>query len=146
MPSSHAQFVSFFALTLTLFLLVRRGPDVPTGHTALAWRMRAGCSVLALGGAAAVSVSRIYLGYHTPRQVLVGGGAGLVFAVGWFGFTTWVRRGLLDRLLDLDVARRLRLRDLAVAEDLVEVGWDRWQAVRREKMLARRQEARSKSQ
>jgi dolichyldiphosphatase len=89
MPSSHAQFVSFFSIFLTLFLLFRHVPKKPTpSHTPLSMAARMGFSALALSNAALVAWSRIYLSYHTPKQVLVGCLAGVVSAVGWFGMDT----------------------------------------------------------
>lgn len=135
MPSSHAQFVAFFSTHLTLFLLLRHQSHPTHTHHALLARARAGVSVFALAGAAAVAASRVYLRYHTPRQVLAGSAAGVIFAVGWFAATSCLRRaGVVDALLDHPLARALRVRDLVVHEDLVEAGWLRWQ----EKAAARR--------
>ncbi|KAI9843786.1 MAG: hypothetical protein M1838_002473 [Thelocarpon superellum] len=137
MPSSHAQFVWYFSVSLVLFLLLRHQPTPSTTHTPTTFQMRALLSVLALVGAGAVSASRVYLNYHTPKQVLVGCAAGTGCAVAWFLFTTWVRRsGLLDVLLDLHVVRMFRVRDLIVTEDLVDAGWVRWESGRRQKRRA----------
>lgn len=79
-------------------------------------------------GAAGVAVSRIYLNYHTPRQVLAGCGAGIVCACGWFVLTSLLRRwGVVEWIIDMTVARLLRIRDLLVSEDLAEAGWQRWE-------------------
>ena len=100
-----------------------------------------------LGGAAAVAVSRVYLRYHTPKQVLVGGGAGLACALVWFVVTAWLRRsGVVDSLLELEMARMLRVRDLVVMEDLVEAGWQRWEQKRLERRQDHQNETRVKSQ
>ncbi|KAI9747011.1 MAG: hypothetical protein M1815_004733 [Lichina confinis] len=128
MPSSHAQFVTFFATHLALFLLLRHRPHSTAGHGALSWGTRVALSMLVVAGAGAVAVSRVYLRYHTPKQVLAGAVAGVLFALGWFSATTWLRRlGVVDALLDDPWVRALRLRDLVVDEDLVEAGWLRWQ-------------------
>ena len=128
MPSSHAQFVAFFATHLALFLLLRHRPHPTAGHGALSWGVRVALSMLVAAGAVAVAASRVYLRYHTPKQVLAGAGAGVVFALGWFSATTCLRRlGVVDALLDDPWVRALRVRDLVVDEDLVEAGWLRWQ-------------------
>ena len=91
MPSSHAQFVTFFAVSLTLFLLLRHNPHTPntsTTHIATKLWERSALAILVCVVCAAVAQSRIYLNYHTPKQVLVGCAAGAVIAVGWFIFTT----------------------------------------------------------
>ncbi len=139
MPSSHAQFVTFFSVTLALFLLCRHTPNPSPEHTPISLPQRALLSLVALAGAAAVAVSRIYLNYHTGKQVLVGCSAGLLSAAAWFAATTWVRRiGLLDWVLDTEGARMLRMRDLVVEEDLAEAGWQKWKERRatRERCLS----------
>lgn len=135
MPSSHAQFVSFFSLYLALFLLLRHQPHPTNTHSPTTLSQRFALSLLALASAAAVATSRIYLSYHTAKQVLVGCAAGAAFAIVWFALTAWVRRsGLVAWALETVVARALRIRDLVVEEDLVDAGWARWEArrVRRE--------------
>lgn len=93
-------------------------------------------SLGALGLAGAVAWSRIYLGYHTEKQVLVGCGAGTLCAVAWFVVTHVVRQsGLLGQILDFPVVRWFRVRDLVVEEDLLQAGWEKWE----EQRLARRE-------
>ncbi|KAK3325512.1 hypothetical protein B0H66DRAFT_127034 [Apodospora peruviana] len=184
MPSSHAQFAVFWAIALSLFLLVRHRPSPSlllkqqrrydqieqtdnnntterrtpspqpsqsityyyryykdTGgltaitadieryaHEPWTFAQRSLASAAALVLAAFVAWSRVYLGYHTEKQVLVGCAAGAVSAVGWFGLTHVVRQtGLLAFALDLPVARWFRLRDLVVEEDLCQAGWEKWE-------------------
>lgn len=135
MPSSHAQFVTFFAVSLTLFLLLRHNPHAPntsTTHIPTKLWERSALAILVSVVCAAVAQSRIYLNYHTPKQVLVGCAAGAVIAVGWFIFTTILRQtGLLNWILELEPIRYFRIRDLVVSEDLVDAGWERWQLKRR---------------
>ncbi|KAI2621736.1 PAP2-domain-containing protein [Hypoxylon sp. NC1633] len=131
MPSSHAQFVSYFSVSLMLFLLLRHTPPPTTSrrrnHTPMGLPERAGWSALALAVAAAVAWSRVYLNYHTERQVLVGCAAGSVSAIGWFVITALVRRtGWLAWALETPVARFFRVRDLVVEEDLCQAGWEKW--------------------
>ena len=127
MPSSHAQFVTYFSTTLTLFLLFRHVPHPTETHTPFNLVQRLLLSIVALGCAAAVASSRIYLNYHTPKQVLVGCAAGAISAVLWFAFTTYLRRaGWVEWLLETQIAHMLRIRDLVVQEDLVDSGWARW--------------------
>ncbi|KAI0840081.1 PAP2-domain-containing protein [Hypoxylon sp. FL0890] len=131
MPSSHAQFVAYFAVSLALFLLFRHQPPTPRvrkrNHTPMSLLERAGWSAVGLAMAAAVAWSRVYLNYHTERQVLVGFAAGTVSAVGWFVITTIVRRsGWLSWALDTPIAKFFRVRDLVVEEDLCQAGWEKW--------------------
>lgn len=145
MPSSHAQFVAYFSLSLSLFLLVRHNPSHASAHSqstttdALLYPTyrqssfleRAFLSLVALSGAAAVAFSRIYLSYHTPKQVIVGVIAGTLFALAWFTVMSTLRQqGLIDWGLDTQLARLFRMRDLIVSEDLQDSGWGRWEARR----------------
>ncbi|KAF2878546.1 DOLPP1 protein [Massariosphaeria phaeospora] len=145
MPSSHAQYVTFFSLSLTLFLLFRHDPHPTETHTPFSFLQRLALSVLALVSAAAVAVSRIYLSYHTPRQVLVGCAAGAGFAVVWFGFTTYLRSaGWVDWALEQYLARLFRVRDLVVQEDLADSGWARWEERRLRRQAIRVQGKKSR--
>jgi dolichyldiphosphatase len=136
MPSSHAQFVAYFSTFLTLFLLLRHQPDryqhASSTHFPMPYWQRVVLSLVSMVCASAVAQSRIYLTYHKPRQVYVGVGAGVACAVAWFVVTGLARRhGIVDWLLDLPLARWMRLRDLVVNEDLVDAGWERWELRRR---------------
>lgn len=142
MPSSHAQFMTFFSVYLTFFLLFRHTPAYATSYPKLGTLLRAFVTLALLAVAAGVSVSRIYLNYHTSRQVLAGCGAGLVCAFGWFTITGLLRRwGWIDWAVELTVSRLLRVRDLVVIEDLAESGWQRWEALRSK----RRQKSKGKA-
>ncbi|TLD28709.1 hypothetical protein PspLS_03568 [Pyricularia sp. CBS 133598] len=165
MPSSHAQFLAFWAVSLALFLLVRHRPKAhkvkkqssgggdkketakapPTSAWDLwqlqelygvdryphrPWSMPERLAVSAMGFvlAGVVAWSRVYLGYHTPKQVLVGLSAGFVSAIGWFVATEVARQtGFLGWVLALPVARWFRLRDLVVEEDICQAGWEKWE-------------------
>ncbi|KAL2023892.1 hypothetical protein VTK56DRAFT_669 [Thermocarpiscus australiensis] len=203
MPSSHAQFAAFWAVALTLFLLVRHRPhhhyhhhhhdpypagddgrsrsrssssrvedddddnqrgdevapslltDVPRAyrdgglpalsacveayaHAPWTLAQRGLASAGALAVAALVAWSRVYLGYHTVRQVLVGCAAGAASAGGWFAVTWMLREtGLLAWALELPLARWFRVRDLVVGEDLCQAGWEKWERRRRQAVLER---------
>ncbi|KAI1631417.1 PAP2 superfamily protein [Biscogniauxia mediterranea] len=131
MPSSHAQFVTYFAISMTLFLLLRHRPPSPgvrrRNHTPMTMLERAVWSVACLLMAAAVAWSRIYLNYHTEKQVIVGSIAGAVSAVAWFIITSIVRQtGWLLWAIDTPPARWLRVRDLVIEEDPCQAGWEKW--------------------
>ncbi|KAI1079349.1 PAP2 superfamily protein [Whalleya microplaca] len=131
MPSSHAQFVAYFSVSIALFLLLRHRPPSPgvrkRNHTPMSLLERAFWSLVALAMAAAVAWSRVYLNYHTVKQVLVGCAAGTVSALGWFIITSVVRQsGLLAWAMEHPIARWFRVRDLVVEEDLCQAGWEKW--------------------
>lgn len=132
MPSSHSQFVAFFSISLSLFLLLRHVPNPTTTHSPTTYFERFLLSLVACLCAAAVVVSRVYLNYHTPKQVMVGYFAGAVSAIAWFLVTTYLRRyGWIEWALDTRLAEMLRVRDLIVTEDLADAGWGRWEAKRK---------------
>ena len=132
MPSSHAQFVSFFSLSLGLFLLLRHKPHPVNTYSAMSLVERGSVSLFACLGAGLVAASRVYLNYHTPRQVLVGCAAGITCAIVWFLVIGSLRqRGWVDRLLETRVARMLRMRDLCITEDIMDAGWGRWEERRK---------------
>ena len=94
-------FVAFFAVSLTLFLIVRHVPTKTTSYSPTTFLERLLLSFFAFLGAGAVSSSRVYLNYHTPRQVWVGVVAGAMFSVIWFLFTASC--GILDGLRGLSI-------------------------------------------
>ncbi|KAK4228210.1 PAP2 superfamily-domain-containing protein [Podospora fimiseda] len=144
MPSSHAQYMAFWAVALGLFLCVRHRP-VHKGHPPLKekglsktieayshspWSLaqRVVATVGAVFIAGLVSWSRVYLGYHTVKQVVAGSAAGIVSGVAWFAVTYLMREtGFLVWLLEFPVARWLRIRDLVVEEDICQAGWEKWE-------------------
>ncbi|ROT43187.1 PAP2 superfamily protein [Sodiomyces alkalinus F11] len=137
MPSSHAQFVFFWALFLVLFLFIRHKPphdparDARYRSRALSRAERVVGSVIAFTAAAAVGWSRVYLGYHTVRQVLVGCAAGVCCAVAWFAVTSYIRdQGFLDWALRIPLVEWFRFRDLLLEEDLCQAGWEKWEEKR----------------
>ncbi|KAK3169650.1 hypothetical protein OEA41_009034 [Lepraria neglecta] len=152
MPSSHAQFLSYFALSLSLFLLLRHKPPPPSqssshsrpySHTPLNLPQKLFLSFSTFVLAAAVAASRIYLNYHTPTQVAVGCMAGVVSGAMWFAVTEVLRReGWVEWGVDSWVGRMGRWRDLVVEEDLAEAGWRVWEE-RRIRRLAQREGKRS---
>lgn len=155
MPSSHAQFVAFWSVSLALFLLVRHKPrpqqqqrhTKPNSLSSLRnsinvweggrpWSLpeRLAVSLAGLLVAAATAWSRIYLNYHTATQVLVGVAAGVVFALVWFVATELLRRtGWLAWGLELPPAKMLRIRDLVVEEDMCQAGWEKWEEKKKRK-------------
>lgn len=141
MPSSHAQFVAYFSTFLILFMLFRHDPhnhpSASKTHVPIPMWQRILLSIAAVVCAGAVAQSRIYLKYHKPRQVYVGIAAGMLCAVAWFIVTGIARRnGVIDWLLDLPPARWARMRDLVIHEDLVDAGWERWEARRMKRSSA----------
>lgn len=133
MPSSHAQYAAFFSVYLSLFLLLRHDPvnhpNASSTHIPTPFWQRLGLAVLSIFSAGAVAHSRIYLNYHSPKQVYAGCAAGAGCAVAWFIATAVARRiGLVNWVLELPPMKWARMRDLVVSESLEDAGWERYQA------------------
>jgi dolichyldiphosphatase len=128
MPSSHAQFMAFWSVYLTLFMLVRHQPGEKSNSWSRHWSNRLIISAASMLTAAAVSMSRIYLHYHTEKQVLVGIAAGTCTAVSYYIVTGWARSsGLVDYFLERPEIRWLRVRDLVIQEEIADAGWREWE-------------------
>ncbi|KAH9493240.1 Dolichyldiphosphatase 1 [Bulinus truncatus] len=80
MPSSHTQFMWFFSSYFALFLLLR----LYKNHSLIDDMWKYVCAGVGVLCAIIVSWSRIYLGYHTMSQVLVGSFLGIVLGTLWF--------------------------------------------------------------
>ncbi|KAL8788992.1 MAG: hypothetical protein Q9213_001401 [Squamulea squamosa] len=136
MPSSHAQFLAFFSVYLSLFLLFRHSPHPSNTHTPTTVNERLLLAAWSCIFAATVCASRVYLQYHTVNQVLVGCFVGALTAIAWFGVTTIARRyGWIQWALESREMMLLRVRDLVVEEDLAESGWERWKNVSQRRHL-----------
>lgn len=139
MPSSHAQFVAFFAVYFSLWIYLR-ARHLPTYERVL-------ISATSVVASVAISISRIYLSYHTRLQVACGYSVGVVFALAWFGFTTWLRVTTLGQvgggwgLETLTGGRKLwdwmlwatqivYVKDLLADVDLVRWEWEVWNKAR----------------
>ncbi|KAM5490190.1 putative dolichyldiphosphatase [Microsporum audouinii] len=132
MPSSHSQFMGYFAVFFTLFLLFRHAPSSSILSGYISALERVGLASLACVGATMVAMSRIYLNYHTPEQVLAGSVIGIAYGVVWFEIGGYLRKsGWLEWVLDLEPVRYFRIRDLLPREDLTESGWQRWETIRK---------------
>lgn len=143
MPSSHAQFVAFFSVSLALFLLIRHSPLPSPSYSPTTKSQRIILSTLLITYALVVAASRIYLNYHTFNQVLVGYSSGAISAVVWFGITAWARKnGYVDYILNRKEIELLRMRDLVIEEDLAEAGWAHWKKARARRYAEKFNEAR----
>lgn len=115
MPSNHAQFVGFF-MACWLSHLLARWPYVRKTRKQFPWDdfvLIVGTLMVGSG----TCVSRIYLNYHTPMQVIVGLFVGTGFGTFWERFV--IRQFLVPRvfttLLQSTVGQTFFLRDLTAA-------------------------------
>ncbi|KAI9230355.1 MAG: hypothetical protein DHS80DRAFT_28968 [Piptocephalis tieghemiana] len=112
MPSSHAQFSTFAATFLSLYVYQRV-------HCQSLWLKHLLILAMLLSGAF-VAYSRISLTYHTTAQVLVGSSIGVICGIAWYGLIEGILRplGLHRRLLSSSLGHWLSLRDDATIHNV----------------------------
>lgn len=109
MPSSHSQFMWFFATYAAFFLLIRIHHVINSTVLDNAWKY-----VITLGlfwSALAVSYSRVYLQYHTLLQVVYGGLLGILLACIWFTVTQFVLTPLFPTIAAWPISEFFMIRD-----------------------------------
>ncbi|KAI8328444.1 PAP2 superfamily protein [Chlamydoabsidia padenii] len=128
MPSSHAQFVWYFATFGTIYLLRHIQLTTPV------WKkLSVTCMVVM---ACLVCWSRIYLGYHTLGQVVMGSVVGVGYGLVWYMAMEMVRaRGYLTWFLNTSLARWLLLRDMRDIDNVLEWEYQYWSQTMRRKTL-----------
>lgn len=104
MPSAHSQFMGFFGMYVGLRVWFQWG-GLSKVHKILA-------SILILVAAIGVIFSRVYLGYHTLKQVVVGASIGALFGSCHFIASTLVRYlGIIDWLLSWKLFQWFLIKD-----------------------------------
>lgn len=91
------------------------------GSTRLVRWASAGAAIV---GAAAVCLSRVHLGYHSVRQVLVGAAVGAVAGAVWYAFTEACLRPRFARVAALPLARAFFLRDAGPCPHVLKVEYE----------------------
>jgi dolichyldiphosphatase len=110
-PSSHSQYMCFFAVYATL-LSVRRlqfADELRKVFTAL----------LPWPFALTVMYSRVYLGYHTTSQVIAGGCLGLILGSLWYFFINVIVAPWFPALENTFLCRYLRIKDSSHIPDVI---------------------------
>jgi len=102
MPSNHSQFMAFFASYSTFFIFLRV-------EAALSERLF--YTMLSIVSMCGVSYSRVYHGYHTPEQVLVGCVVGVFTGSLWFLCYAFVFEPIGHRVVNFRIARYFCVRD-----------------------------------
>ncbi|KAI8091262.1 uncharacterized protein B0P05DRAFT_577334 [Gilbertella persicaria] len=73
----------------------------------------------------------IYLGYHTLSQVWIGSSIGIVFGILWYSVVNVLHSmGLIERLLNTYVARKLYLRDMGFIQNVAQWEYQQWLQLR----------------
>lgn len=71
-----------------------------------------------------INHTRVYLGYHTTNQVVIGVGVGAAGGTGWYWLMERVLRPWFPWVCSTRVARMLRLRDAGHHEDVDRVRYE----------------------
>ncbi|KAK9480493.1 PAP2 superfamily-domain-containing protein [Lipomyces japonicus] len=119
MPSAHAQFMAFFTTYVTLWMYFR------ARHFSRRKRLLRLIFLLTLSGL--VCYSRIYLYYHSVKQVLVGAVVGVVLGSGWLLVTATIREiGLLDYILDWGIVKWFYIKDTSQYRSYIRDEYYQW--------------------
>ncbi|XP_065164373.1 dolichyldiphosphatase 1-like isoform X2 [Atheta coriaria] len=117
MPSSHAQFVWFFATYVIYFVFIRlHHLNNNTIIENVSKFLIISSSVLM---AVIVCFSRIYLQYHTVSQVIFGSVVGMMFATFWFTLTYLVFTPLFPTIVSWKMSEFLLLRDTTLIPNVL---------------------------
>ena|ERR1700736_4337172 len=95
--------------------------------------LRIAQSLIVLIGASVVCMSRVYLRYHTPRQVLIGAGIGAILGVAWYITVVILRAiGVVEYVLHTPVVELLWFKDgdIGSLEHDLHEEWVEWRKQR----------------
>ncbi|RCH98814.1 hypothetical protein CU097_014408 [Rhizopus azygosporus] len=120
MPSSHSQFIWYFAVYGALYLVKNI-----SFHQSI-WKVLISNLMLLL--AILVSISRVYLGYHTLNQVIAGSCIGTCFGICWFALVQLIySTGIIDTIIDSPLAKMIYLKDMRMIDNVVEWEYQQWE-------------------
>ncbi|CAO3700541.1 unnamed protein product [Rhizopus stolonifer] len=119
MPSSHSQFIWYFATFASLYLF----KHIQLDHNL--WKSLSSLAMITL--ALLVSISRVYLGYHTVNQVIVGSLAGSFFGLFWYAIVNKLYSSKwIDFIVDSSLAKRIYLRDSRSIDNVAKWEYIQW--------------------
>ncbi|KAM3581339.1 hypothetical protein VKS41_006166 [Umbelopsis sp. WA50703] len=119
MPSSHSQFMAFFAVQTVLYTHF----NIRLDHPKIKWLLYLPTLALTM----LVMYSRVHLGYHSIEQVLVGCGIGTIYSVIWFSFAEYVRQlGLIHWIINLPLCQSIYLRDSRSIDNVAKWEYETW--------------------
>ncbi|KAF7267929.1 dolichyldiphosphatase 1-like [Rhynchophorus ferrugineus] len=141
MPSSHAQFVSFFATYIMYFVFIRlHHMNNNTIIENISKFLIISSSMIV---AVLVCISRVYLQYHTWSQVLWGVIVGFIFATFWFALTSLVFTPLFPQVVSWKISEILMIRDTTLIPNVL---WFEYTNTRQEARARSRKLVSMKSQ
>ncbi|XP_030761150.1 dolichyldiphosphatase 1-like [Sitophilus oryzae] len=141
MPSSHAQFVSFFATYIIYFVFVRL--HHMNNNTIIENISKFLIISSSMVVAVLVCISRVYLQYHSLSQVVWGVVVGFLFATFWFALTSLVFTPLFPQVVSWRISEILMIRDTTLIPNVL---WFEYTNTRQEARARSRKLVSMKSQ
>jgi dolichyldiphosphatase len=123
-PSSHSQYMFFFATYLTLLSLMKK-----TGVAR--WESRFLLAVLPWPFAVLTMYSRVYLGYHTVAQVFAGAALGLVLGAGWYWIVNTMLVEYFPAIEESAIGRWFYIKDTSHIPNVLKFEYDNARAARK---------------
>eukprot|EP01132_Coremiostelium_polycephalum_P006812 gene6812-8451_t len=118
MPSSHSQFMFFFAVLMTLFFLKKRIKLRSNNLPKL-------ILVFLFFLAATVAYSRVHLFYHTSKQVFFGSMTGIILGFIWFAIVEKIFKPYFFPLItEHPIGKYFYLRDSSDIDNLMEFEYE----------------------
>ncbi|CAI8602643.1 unnamed protein product [Vicia faba] len=131
-PSSHCQYMFFFATYLTLL-----------GCKGIGFSKNIGLNLLTWGLAFLTMYSRVYLGYHTVAQVFAGTALGLFLGAAWFWIVNKLLFPFYPVIEESAFGRWFYVKDTSHIPNVFKFEYDQARAFR--KKIASERESESKS-
>ncbi|KAG6483398.1 lipid phosphate phosphatase gamma-like [Zingiber officinale] len=123
-PSSHSQYMFFFASYFTLLCLLNgAGVSSPRSRHLLA--------LLPWPAAFLTLYSRVYLGYHTVAQVIAGATLGMVLGAAWFWIVNTMLVYYFPAIEESAIGRFLYIKDSSHIPDVLKFEYDNARAARK---------------
>ncbi|EZA49599.1 Dolichyldiphosphatase, partial [Ooceraea biroi] len=125
MPSTHAQFISFFAVYATLFIYFRLNYNCTIFEKFWRTIVAIGCIIVAV----LVIYGRVYLLYHSTIQVFCGALIGIVLGTAWFVITHTFLTPFFHVVVSWRISEYLLLRDTTLIPNVL---WFEYTSIRTE--------------
>uniref|UniRef100_A0A2M4BXD6 Dolichyldiphosphatase n=1 Tax=Anopheles marajoara TaxID=58244 RepID=A0A2M4BXD6_9DIPT len=143
MPSSHSQFMCFFATYVLLFIFIRLHHMNNSSSARIERIVRLLMLAICWVAAFLVCFGRVYLLYHSVRQVMVGALIGTVTGGLWFALTHCVLTPYFPMVVTWRISELFLLRDTTLIPNVL---WFEYTATRQEARARARKLVSMKSQ
>ncbi|XP_034235134.1 dolichyldiphosphatase 1-like [Thrips palmi] len=141
MPSSHSQFMWFFATYCALFVIIRLTHT--NNHYHMEWLWKGLLLFVTNSFASCVCISRVYLQYHTWTQVFGGAIVGGTLGTIWFTLVTCVFSPFFPTIASWRISELLLIRDSSLIPNVL---WFEYTNIRQEARARSRKLVSMKSQ